>query len=114
MINADRVQQWKTDIAKSVQMYNDWFFEAAPQAFKDSRMSAVEQVLNALSATDQMCSLTPNVIRRAPQIVSVLRMMTAPPLARDRLAGCHSIQDRLQGHAGGHVCIASKRHGWHQ
>ncbi|MCL2503891.1 MAG: XamI family restriction endonuclease, partial [Coriobacteriia bacterium] len=94
MINADRVQQWKTDIAKSVQMYNDWFFEAAPQAFKDSRMSAVEQVLNAFSVTDQMRSLTLSVLRRAPQIVSVLRMMAAPPLARDRLAGLSEVRTR--------------------
>jgi hypothetical protein len=29
-VNRDKPDRWKKDIARSVDLYNDWFFEFAP------------------------------------------------------------------------------------
>ncbi|MDR1728004.1 MAG: XamI family restriction endonuclease [Acidobacteriota bacterium] len=94
MINANRVERWKADVAESVRMYNDWFFDATPQAFRESRAAAVQQVLDAFAATNQARSFSPEVLRNSPAIITVWRMMTAPPIARDRLVGLSGIKSR--------------------
>ena len=33
-VNRDKPDLWKKDIAKSVDMYNEWFMEFAPQTFR--------------------------------------------------------------------------------
>lgn len=87
MINADKPAAWKADVISSVQLYNEWFLEAAPQAYRDTRKVVVDDVENLFAATNDMRSITPEVIRRRPDIVATLRMSTAPPIARDRLMG---------------------------
>ncbi|MDR1791601.1 MAG: XamI family restriction endonuclease [Propionibacteriaceae bacterium] len=94
MINANRVDRWKADVAASVSMYNEWFFDAAPQAFKESRSVARQQVLDALNTTDMGRNLSHDVLRATPGIINVMRMMTAPPIARDRLVGLSGVQSR--------------------
>ena len=37
-VNRDKPDLWKADIAKSVDLYNDWFMEFAPQTFRDTRI----------------------------------------------------------------------------
>lgn len=87
MINANRVDLWREDIEASVSSYNSWFFEAAPEAYRETRQSTIDQVKNAFKLTKNMTNLTPNVLGAQPDIISALRMMTSPPLARDRLIG---------------------------
>jgi hypothetical protein len=87
LINADKPTRWKRDVAESVALYNEWFFRAAPKAYRDTRASTIEQVRDTFLATDNLRGLGPDVLRRAPSSISALRMMTAPPLARDRLIG---------------------------
>ncbi|MDR0837388.1 MAG: XamI family restriction endonuclease [Propionibacteriaceae bacterium] len=94
MINANKVELWKSDVAASVEMYNDWFFRAAPEAFRASRQTSIDCVLQALQATRQARDITPEVIKNDPSVTSVLRMMTAPPIARDRLVGLSGINSR--------------------
>lgn len=95
MINADKPNLWKADVAASVSMYNNWFLAAAPQAYRSSRSSATAQVERALHATNNLANLTADVLRNFPAIINVLRMATAPPLARDRLVGLSNVSKSL-------------------
>lgn len=95
LINADKPDLWKADVAASVAMYNNWFLAAAPQAYRLSRSSATKQVERALDATNNFADLTADVLRQAPSIINVLRMATAPPLARDRLVGLSNVSKSL-------------------
>ncbi|MBB5935495.1 XamI family restriction endonuclease [Streptomyces zagrosensis] len=87
MINADKPYLWEEDIQASVRLYNDWFLEAAPQAYRDIRKSTAEEVARAFEYTRDMTDISPEALLRSPQALRTLRMCTSPPLARDRLAG---------------------------
>ncbi len=86
-INADRPQQWKKDIAASVDLFNRWFIKFAPKTYRDTRVKTTEIVAEALTLTDDLRSITPEVLAEHPKVLPTLRMSTAPPLARDRLVG---------------------------
>jgi hypothetical protein len=84
-INADKPQQWKKDIAASVDLFNRWFIKFAPKTYRDTRLKTTEFVAEALMLTDDLRSITPKVLAEHPKVLPTLRMSTAPPLARDRL-----------------------------
>jgi hypothetical protein len=86
-INADKPQQWKKDIAASVDLFNQWFIRFAPKTYRDTRLDTTEFVEKALLLTDNLRSITPEVLAEHPKVLPTLRMSTAPPLARDRLVG---------------------------
>ena len=90
-INRDKVDAWKHDIEKSVDFYNEWFLAFAPATFRKARSSARKQVENVFDATNDGSELTAATLVLAPQTLPVLRQMTCPPLARDRLAGLSGI-----------------------
>ena len=35
-VNLNKPERWKDDIARSVDMYNEWFMTFAPKAFRDT------------------------------------------------------------------------------
>jgi hypothetical protein len=86
-VNRDKVDQWKADIAASVDMYNNWFMEFAPKAFRETRIAATKDVEATLSRTENMANVKPAIIRQHPEVLPTLRMSTCPPLAVDRLIG---------------------------
>ncbi len=86
-INADKPQLWKQDIAASVDLFNEWFMEFAPGTYRETRVKTTATVREALSLTHDLRSITPEVITEYPRVLPMLRMCTAPPLARDRLVG---------------------------
>lgn len=86
-VNLNKPHLWKSDIEHSVDMYNDWFMQFAPQAFRMSRVQATKDVESALRATGNLTSITPSTLRKHPEILPALRMATCPPLAVDRLIG---------------------------
>jgi|ERR1700722_10132752 hypothetical protein len=86
-INADKPQLWKADTRASVDQFNQWFMKFAPKAYRDTRRKTVESVEQGLSITNDLTTITPEVIKRSPGILPTLRMSTCPPLARDRLIG---------------------------
>jgi type II restriction enzyme len=94
-VNLDKPARWKADIAKSVDMYNDWFMTFAPQAFRSTRMQTTKDVESALHATGNMTAVTAAVIRDHPDILPTLRMSTCPPLAVDRLIGLSGVSSNL-------------------
>jgi type II restriction enzyme len=89
--NLDKPHQWKPDIAASVDMYNKWFMEFAPVAFRETRIQTTKSVEAALKATANLTDIKPETIRRNPEILSTLRMSTCPPIAVDRLIGLSGV-----------------------
>ena len=87
VINLDRPQLWKSDINSSVDLYNTWFMEFAPMAFRESRILTTRRVERALQKTDYLSNISPAVLKCHPEVLPILRMATCPPLARDRLIG---------------------------
>jgi len=94
-INSDKPGRWKTDIAKSVDMYNDWFMKFAPKAFRTTRIQTTKDVEATLCSTKNMINIQPAIIREHPEILPTLRMSTCPPLAVDRLIGLSRISPNL-------------------
>lgn len=99
-VNRDKPDRWKADVAQSVDMYNSWFINFAPQAFRETRVKATEVVASTLQATNNLKNLQPEILRQNPGVLSTLRMCTCPPIARDRLIGLagisKSIVDRME------------------
>ena len=94
-VNSDKPTRWKTDIALSVDHYNSWFMRFAPKAYRDTRAQATKQVEVSLRQTDNLGSLTTAVLSRHPTVLPILRMATAPPIARDRLTGLAGVSRSL-------------------
>jgi len=94
-VNLDKPNHWKADIAQSVDMYNDWFMNFAPQAFRTTRIQTTQDVEAALHYTENMINIQPVIMRNHPEILSTLRMSTCPPLAVDRLIGLAGISVNL-------------------
>lgn len=86
-INLDKPDRWKSDIMQSVDMYNRWFMEFAPAAFRTTRIQTTKDVENALRLTGNMISIQSVILREHPEILPTLRMSTCPPIAVDRLIG---------------------------
>jgi len=86
-VNLDKPRNWKSDIAQSVDMYNQWFMNFAPKAFRDTRMEAIKDVEAALEKTENLTNIKLDILREWPEVLPTLRMSTCPPLAVDRLIG---------------------------
>jgi hypothetical protein len=99
-VNRDKPDRWKADVSQSVDMYNSWFINFAPQAFQETRAKVTEIVASTLQATNNLKNLQPQILQQNPNILSTLRMCTCPPIARDRLSGLagvsKSIVDRME------------------
>lgn len=83
--NSNKPERWKSDISQSVDFYNEWFINYAPKTYRDVRIKATEQVETSLKLTDNLMNINPNMLKSTPSVLKILRMATAPPLARDRL-----------------------------
>lgn len=86
-INRKNPDCWNADIEESVQYYNVWFVKYAPPTFRKVRERAISVVNKALSEIGSLCDLDDNVLIETPNVLTILRQMTCPPLARERLAG---------------------------
>ncbi len=94
-VNADRPHLWKPDIVLSVDFYNNWFMQFAPQAYRNTRLATAQQVESALIWTANLTDIKPAVLRQYPSVLPILRMATAPPIARDRLIGLAGVSPNL-------------------
>jgi len=94
-VNRDKPDKWKADIELSVDMYNDWFMNFAPQAFRETRIQTAKDVEAALHSTGNLTNIKPSTIRMHPEILPTLRMSTCPPLAVDRLIGLAGVSANL-------------------
>ena len=94
-VNRDKPNRWKADIAASVDMYNEWFVEFAPAAYRRTRRRTTADVEAMLRATDNLARIDAPLLRRQPAVLSALRMSTCPPIAVDRLVGLAGVSSNL-------------------
>ena len=85
-INHD-ISRWTADVAASVDLYNDWFMKFAPKTYREKRIVVTNAAEIGFAETADLTQITPDVLKRKPSILPMLRMATCPPLARDRLMG---------------------------
>ncbi len=95
VVNSNKPDRWKTDINESVDFYNDWFMKFAPKAYRETRLESTKQVQLALKQTANLTNVTPKLLRENPDTLEMLRMATAPPIARDRLIGLAKVPKNL-------------------
>ncbi len=86
-VNLDKPQNWNSDVTQSVDMFNRWFMDFAPKAFRATRIEATKDVESTLKSTENLTNIQPEVMRKWPEVLPTLRMSTCPPLAVDRLIG---------------------------
>lgn len=94
-VNRDKVDMWKADVAMSVDFYNEWFMRFAPKAFRDTRIATTAQVEQALKWTKNLTDICPDILKKHPSALPMLRMTTCPPIARDRLVGLAGVSPNL-------------------
>lgn len=94
-VNRDKVDRWKEDIAQSVDLYNQWFFSFAPLTFIETRRRTTDSVESAFLHTQNLIHITPATLTTHPSILPILRMSTAPPIARERLIGLAGVSKSL-------------------
>ncbi len=94
-INLDKPQLWKADVSQSIDYYNDWFLRYAPETYRSQRSIRIAQVRDALEKLQYLRNVSPQSLYEHPQLLPVLRMATAPPLARDRLMGLSYVSKSL-------------------
>ena len=68
-VNRDKPDRWKSDVAMSVDMYNTWFIDFAPQAFRETRIKVTQDVAASLKATDNLKNLHSKILRENPGII---------------------------------------------
>lgn len=71
-INADKPHLWKTDIAASVDQFNQWFMRFAPEAFRSTRVKTTGHVKAALLATNNLRSINAATLKDNPSALSTL------------------------------------------
>lgn len=96
-INKNKTERWKADVQKSVSFYNEWFLSFAPDTYINARTKAINEVENAFRKSDCFNNLSIDMLKTAPETISILRLATTPPLARDRLIGLADISSNLIG-----------------
>ncbi len=96
-VNLNKPELWKADIAKSVDMYNDWFMSFAPVAYRETRIKTTIAVEDTLHKTSNLTDVKPRLLREHPGVLPTLRMSTCPPIAVDRLVGLAGVSKNLVG-----------------
>ncbi len=94
-VNRDKPDFWKADIARSVDMYNEWFLNFAPEAYRNTRVLTTAIVGRTLNATENLTNIKTEILKENPSALPTLRMSTCPPLAVDRLIGLAGVSKSL-------------------
>lgn len=94
-VNRDKPDLWKGDIARSVDMYNEWFMNFAPDAYRATRIKTTVDVEETLKATDNLANIGTAILKEKPSVLPTLRMSTCPPIAVDRLVGLAGVSKNL-------------------
>ena len=94
-VNRDKPDLWKTDIARSVDLYNGWFLRFAPDAYRKTRLRTTEEVEKTLVATRDLTDISAALLKGNPSVLPTLRMSTCPPLAVDRVIGLAGVRPNL-------------------
>lgn len=94
-VNRNKTDAWKSDVARSVDMYNEWFIQFAPKAYRETRIKTTEYVKKTLDITANLKDIKIETLKENPSVLPTLRMVTCPPLAVDRLIGLAGVSKNL-------------------
>lgn len=94
-INLNKPERWNEDTAASVDLYNSWFMESAPVAFRETRVRVTQEVEKTLQATNDLADITTSLLKTSPKSLRTFRMACCPPLAVDRLIGLAGVNPSL-------------------
>lgn len=78
-------------------MYNDWFMEFAPAAYRETRARTSLDVESTLVKSGNLARVSSALLRQQPGVLPTLRMSACPPLAVDRLIGLAGVSRNLVG-----------------
>ena len=95
LVNSNKPRRWKNDIARSVDMYNDWFMRFAPETYRTTRVQTTDDVRTTLNQTSNLTNIGVDLLKSSPTVLPTLRMCTCPPLATDRLIGLAGVRPNL-------------------
>ena len=62
-VNRDKPDLWKGDIERSVDMYNDWFLNFAPEAFRNTRIRTTRDVEHTLKITENLTNVCIEILK---------------------------------------------------
>lgn len=68
-INRDKPDLWKSDILQSVDLYNNWFMEFAPRAFRETRVTTASSVECALTDTNYLRDISVELLKNHPEVL---------------------------------------------
>lgn len=94
-ININHPEKWKEDTMLSVDFYNNWFLSFAPQTYREARNHSIEDVSRALKLTNNFTKTDAESLKSFPEIFRILRLATAPPLAKARIEGLAKVPQSL-------------------
>lgn len=94
-INNKNTERWKADVQDSVMFYNKWFLNFAPSTYINARQASMSKVEDTFQKTDFFNLLSSSMLKAVPEAITILRMSTTPPLARDRLVGLANVPKSL-------------------
>lgn len=78
-------------------MYNEWFMNFAPLAYRETRIQTTKDVESTLHKTNNLSDIKVETLQANPGVLPTLRMSACPPLAVDRLVGLAGISKNLVG-----------------
>ena len=78
VVNSNKPEQWKQDIAASGDMYNDWFMCSAPVAFRQTRERTTKEMEKSNRLPPKMAQAELN--RDLKKIGQTIEQMTDPDL----------------------------------
>ena len=99
-VNKNKQDRWKADIAQSVDMYNDWFLQFAPDAYRRTRVQTTSDAEATLEATANLTNIGVALLRANPGVLPSLWMATCP-LSRSRNSEQFQPADEQEG------CVAT-------
>ena len=67
-VNRNKPDRWKRDIARSLDMYNDWFMRFAPESNRTTRLQTTRDVEATLKATKNVTDVGMGLLRATPQL----------------------------------------------
>lgn len=86
VIKSNSAAQWRVDVSAARAATDDWYMSTGQDAYRAARRKAIDEVRLVLRATDDLSRIEPAILREIPSVLATLRMSTAPPVARERLA----------------------------
>lgn len=107
-INSDKPHLWKADVSQSIDYYNDWFLRFAPDVYREQRQTQAAIVKAELERSNYLRRINAEFLKDSPGSLQILRMATAPPLARDRLIGLAYVTPNLVNSMEGKTNIPSR------